>query len=245
LEGFCIFLKIAIFLNKKRRYNKKMTTEKDILKALRDGKIQLPPLAIRLLEEEPKLRKMANIGVPDALIEVLWDRRRWKFLVECKANSTPKVFEQALNVAQRAASQARLNPMIILPYLSSENLTRLEQIGVSGLDLCGNGVVNVRDEVLVTRSGQPNRFPRSELIRNVYRGESSLVGRVFLSQPTYRTVGEIVETIREKGGSISFATVSKVLKTLEADLIVGRSEREIKLLQADKLLDAGQLRVVA
>jgi len=107
------------------------------------------------------------------------------------------------------------------------------------LDLCGNGIIVVKGALLVVRTGQPNRFPRSEPIRNVYRGDSSYVGRAFLAKPIYQTVGEIVTTIQDKGGSVSFATVSKVLKTLAADLIVERSEDQIKLIQPEKLL--GQL----
>lgn len=215
-----------------------MVTEERIFQALADGKVGLPPLAISLIERKPQPRVLARDPYrPDALIGVAWGRRRWKFLAELKVNATPQAFEAALAVVQPAATKTQLNPMVVVPYLSSENLTRLQEAGVSGLDLCGNGVVAVPGEVLVVRTGAPNRFPRSEPIRNVYRGDSSLVGRVFLAKPIYRAVGEIVTTIQKRGGSISFATVSKVLKTLQADLIVGRSSDQITLLQAGKLLD--------
>jgi hypothetical protein len=219
------------------RYNRKVITEKDILKALRDGKIQLPPLAVRLVEAEPTKAANRDSRPPDAQIEVLWDRRRWKFLVECKSDSSPKTFQSAVTAAQAFTTTSNRNPLIILPYLSSEAIARLDELGVSGLDLCGNGIVTVSGELLVVRSGQPNRFPRSEPIRNVYRGDSSYVGRAFLGKPIYQAVGEIVSTVQNKGGSISFATVSKVLKTLEADLIVERSKDKIELIQPEKLLE--------
>jgi hypothetical protein len=219
-----------------------MRTEKDVLKALRDGNVALPPLRARLVEPQPKLRALAGDRYqPDAIIELARRSgrpRRWKFLAELKAQSTPQAFDNALRDIQPAAAKTGMNPMIVLPYLSPENLARLEQADVSGLDLCGNGVITVPGELLVVRTGQPNRFPRSEPIRNVYRGDSSLVGRSFLLRPTYGAVGQIVTTIKSSGADISFATVSKVLKTLEADLIVGRSQEQgIQLLQADKLLD--------
>lgn len=215
-----------------------MIVENDIFQALSDGKIGLPPLAVSLLDRKPRLPALIDDpNAPDALVGVSWGQRRWKFLAELKAISTPQAFQNALAAIQPAATKTRLNPMVIVPYLSPDHLGRLEAAGVSGLDLCGNGIVTIPGEVLVARTGQPNRFPRSEPIRNVYRGDSSMAARVFLAKPIYRAVGEIVTTIREKGGHISFATVSKVLKTLEADLIVGRSSDVIKLLQADKLLD--------
>jgi hypothetical protein len=213
-------------------------TEEDIYQAFDDGALSLPPLAIRLLERNPKPRGLRKLSTPpDALIEVSRNRRRWKFLAELKAMSTPKAFENALAVIQPAAANAKLLPMVIMPYLSPENLARLELRGISGIDLCGNGIVNVPNELLVMRTGQPNRYPRSEPIRNIYRGESSLVSRAFLFKPAYNAVGEIVASVSRGGGEISFATVSKALKTLEADLIVGRSSEGIKLLQPDKLLD--------
>lgn len=215
-----------------------MITEGKILDSIATGAVRLPPLSVSLIEREPRLRALAHDRiVPDALVGVSWDRRRWKFLAELKANSTPQAFEGALAAVRPAASKTRLNPMVVLPYLSPENLTRLEEVAVSGLDLCGNGIITVPGEVLVVRTGQPNRFPRSEPIRNVYRGDSSIAGRVFLAKPIYRTVREIVITIGEKGRNVSFPTVSKVLKTLQADLIVGRSSDKITLLQPGKLLD--------
>ncbi|MGA2230384.1 MAG: hypothetical protein ABSH22_05750 [Tepidisphaeraceae bacterium] len=215
-----------------------MISEEAIVKAMEQQRIQLPPLTVRLVERQPRLRMLAGEAYqPDALVEVAWRRRRWKFLGEIKAYAAALAFENAVGAAQAAAQKARLHPMIVLPYLSPENLARLEARGVSGLDLCGNGIVTVSGEVLVLRTGQPNRFPRSEPIRNVYRGDSSLVGRAFLARPRYDAVGEIVEFIKARSGRISFSTVSKVVKTLEADLIVDRSEGQIRLLQADKLLE--------
>jgi hypothetical protein len=113
----------------------------------------------------------------------------------------------------------------------------LERLQVSGIDLCGNGILIVPGELLVVRTGNPNRFPQSAPIRNVYRGDSSLVARVFLARPIYRAVGDIAATIRELSGNVSLATVSKVVKVLEGDLIVGRKEGDIRLLQPEKLLD--------
>jgi hypothetical protein len=215
-----------------------MLAEKDIFKALKNGKVALPPLIVSLIEHEPKLRAFANDSYrPDALVVVANGRRRWKFLAELKAVATAKAFENACAAIKPASAKVKLNPMIVLPYLSPENLAELESTGVSGIDLCGNGIIAVPGELLVLRTGQPNRFPRTEPIRNVYRGDSSLVGRVFLSQPIYNAVGEIVSAVKRRGSNISFPTVSKVLKTFEADLIIERSRDKTKLLQADKLLD--------
>jgi hypothetical protein len=214
-------------------------TEEDIFRALSDGEFMLPPLKVRLIEKKPKLRALGNSTYrPDALVEISRNRRRWKFLAELIAVSKPQAFNNAIAAIVSAAKKAKLPPMIVMPYLSPEHLSELESQGISGLDLCGNGVVTIDDELLVVRTGQPNRYRSSEPIRNVYRGDSSLVARVFLARPEFRSVGEIEKAIRELGATVTLSTVSKVTKALEGDLIVSREQGSIRLLQPDKLLEA-------
>jgi hypothetical protein len=113
----------------------------------------------------------------------------------------------------------------------------------SGNDLCGNGVVTVPDEVLVYRTGQPNRFRWEAEIKNVFRGTSSLVPRVFLVKGDYASVQEARGEILERGGNLVLGTVSKVCKTLDALLLIkrwrekGSAAQELRLIQPDKLLD--------
>jgi hypothetical protein len=127
--------------------------------------------------------------------------------------------------------------MILVPYLSEEQLRNLEQAKVSGLDLNGNGVVIIPNQLLIFRTGQANRHPDSFPIRNIYRGRASLVARAFLLRRRYPSVSDVLREIESRGGSLAISTVSKVLKRLEEDLIVAREGGELRLLQADKLLD--------
>jgi hypothetical protein len=134
-----------------------MPSEEDMFRALVDGKFQLPPLTIRFIERDPKLKPLNGDKYrPDALVEVSQGNRKWTFLVELKAASTAQGFEYALNAIRPAAAKAGLQPMVLLPFLSPSNLVRLEGEGVSGIDLCGNGIVTVPDEMLVVRSGELN-----------------------------------------------------------------------------------------
>ena len=183
------------------------------------------------------------------------------FAVEHKTIPTPAMVRSAVQQVRRLSRPPLLWPMVLFPYLSEERLEELEREGVSGLDLCGNGVVIVPGEWLVRRTGKPNLYPQSFPIKNVFRGTSSLVARVFLRRPTYGGVGEIQEEIERLGGTVTLSTVSKVLARLEEELIVGRLSREsrgnwvksgpvaiegegarvhpsgeIRLLQAEKLL---------
>jgi hypothetical protein len=133
--------------------------------------------------------------------------------------------------------------MIVLPYLKEENLRNLEKRGISGIDMCGNGVV-ISGSFRVFRSGQPNRFRTSAAIKNVYARNSSMVARAFLCKPSYPTVQAICTEINKRNPLVksygrkemSLSTVSKCLKTLVEDLAVNRAD-SIDLLQARKLLD--------
>jgi hypothetical protein len=130
-----------------------------------------------------------------------------------------------------------------VPYLPDARLAELEAAGVSGIDLCGNGVVVVPGELLVYRTGRPNRFRSEAEIKNVFRGNSSLVARAFLLVPEYASVQEARREVERRGGNVVLATVSKVCKSLESLLVIerqrekGTAARQLRLLQPDKLLD--------
>lgn len=207
---------------------------------LRSGKVALPPVSFRVLNDTPET---ANIGF-DALVEASWRGIKAKFVVECKSLSTPKAFRNGLNLLKTETLPKGYCPFLFLPFLGVQQLQELEQEQISGIDLCGNGVVIVPGKFAVFRSGGKNRFSSSAPIKNIYRRNSSMVGRVFLSCPAYQTVQDICREInrrnvlvdRWKKRPMSLSTVSKSLKTLEDDLIIDRKEM-IRLLQPDKLLE--------
>jgi hypothetical protein len=126
--------------------------------------------------------------------------------------------------------------MVIVPYLSPRALDRLNEEKVSGLDLSGNELVIVPGEWFVRSTGAKNRFPAGASIKNVYRGASSLVARVFFARPEFSSVQGVLGEIRSRGGRTTLPTVSKALRGLEEDLVVGR-EANIQLLQPDRMLD--------
>jgi hypothetical protein len=218
-----------------------MPTEKEILKLIERGDISLPPLSFRLIEVQPRMRD--NFSA-DALIEVTWRDFRTRFIVELKSISTPKAFQSALNNLKILISEENLGLMLIMPYLNDGQLQELEREGVSGIDLCGNGIVVVPGKFAVYRTGGRNRFPSSAPIKNIYRKNSSMVGRVFLARTGYNSVQDVWEEVnkldllanRWDKKSMSISTVSKSLKALYEDLIIERNDF-IRLLQPDKLLE--------
>ena len=218
-----------------------MPTEKEMLGQLRRGRIVLPPLSFRFLKGGSEAG--GNRGL-DALVEASWQGGKAKFAVECKSLSTPKAFQDAVNMLKSSSLPKGYRPMILMPFLSGRQLKELEQEGISGIDLCGNGVVVVPAVFSVFRSGEKNRFPSSAPIKNIYRKNTSMVARVFLIRSDFETVQDISSEINRRNVLVnrwdkkpmSLSTVSKSLKTLEEDLIVERKDG-IRLLQPEKLLE--------
>jgi hypothetical protein len=189
----------------------------------------LSPEAFNLLPGQRRLR-------PDFVLTAEWEGKERSFIVEYKRSSTPRALEAAIQQARRYAEASTYLPMVIVPYLSPGALDRISEERVSGIDLSGNGLIIVPGEWYVRSTGEKNRFPSSAPIKNVYRGASSLVARVFFARSMFSSVQEISNEIKRRGGKTTLSTVSKALKGLEEDLVVGRGET-IRLLQPGRLLD--------
>src|SRR5438105_860269 len=128
---------------------RKTTTEKEIRELLARGEVALPPLVVERVIQFPALDTTADT---DTFVEFRWGDRTFPFVAECKRLFTPKAIADAAESVRRVARAAKVNPLVVVPYLAEEQLARLEQIGVSGLDLCGNGVLTIPGELLVLRT---------------------------------------------------------------------------------------------
>ncbi len=218
---------------------RKPPTQKEVLDRIKNGSLRLSPLSLRLEKEPTGVR---DRGV-DAIVDLEWEGQSAKCAVEIKTISTPRAIRDAASQIKEAAAQLNLVPLIIVPFLSDEELQELERKQISGIDLCGNGIVVVPGRLTVYRTGAPNNFRRSAAIVNIYRRNTSVVGRVFLARPSYQSVNEIRNEIEKRSVfdswwiPIRLSTVSKALKSLEQDLIVVREDNLIRLLQAEKLLE--------
>ena len=158
------------------------------------------------------------------------------FVVEAKSRSTPQTVQAAVASA-KAAAKENDRPMIYVPYLSHERLEELEQRQVSGIDLCGNGVVIVPGRLYVARSGQPNRYPDRRALSNPYRGRSAIVARMLLTQPRWDSLNKLTKAIQEKGAMLSLGQASKAVQAMHEDLIVSKDAGSIVLREPLRLLD--------
>ena len=193
-----------------------------------------PPLQIRLGPRDSLLQKNDEL---DAILVVTAEEQTFEFAAEFKSRNTPRIFEEALNVIQKAPQRRQMLPMLVVPYLRENQLDELQQRKLSGIDLSGNGVLTVPGKLLVYRTGSPNKFPDSAPTKYAYRGATSLVAREFLCQAAFQSLADIEKDISIRGGSVVLSTISKALKRLESDLIVDRTSTGLRLRQPDKRLE--------
>ena len=222
--------------------NQEIKTESEMLDQLKASPISLSPVTLTTREISARLGDTQY----DAIVDGTWDDDGATFAIECRRLGTPKEFAGAVLQIQSWNLPKGTYPMLLLPFLKPEQLDELDRLGISGVDLCGNGVITIPGRLKVYRTGQPNRFKSTATIKNVYRGKTSLVARIFAEQNSFPSVQSLREAIinrdllAEAGLSkpIGLSTVSKALKTLEQDLIVTReNDGTIGLLQRDLLLD--------
>lgn len=222
----------------------KISTEAGLRDVLARGELAFPPLEVLSFEAEVRKESAGRASILDGVLTLRWAERTFKFGVEFKRFGTPKAIEEAVFQAREQCRGWDFLPLVVVPFLSRDRLALLEAEGVSGLDLCGNGVVVVPGELLVYRTGNPNRFPAEGAIKNVYRRNSSIVARAFLLAPRYESVRALLAEIRRRGGEVTIATVSKVCTALDEEIVIERArdeskgrEKQLRLLQPEKLLD--------
>jgi len=214
-----------------------------MLRLLAHGRVVTSPLKLVAVERKPTRKGQRKTPEVDAMIELAWGRKTYRFAVECRGVSTPKEIAAAIETAKQSSRPPRSFPMVFVPYLPQSRFRLLQEQQVSGIDLSGNALIMVPDEILVSRTGAPNNFRRAGVIKNVYRKNSSIIARVFLLKPQYNSITQLMEEIQSRGGTITQATISKVCASLDQNLVIERTKgqlprtRSLRLIQPDKLLE--------
>ncbi|MDD3544658.1 MAG: hypothetical protein PHG96_04780 [Kiritimatiellae bacterium] len=212
-------------------YIKKLT-EYDILERLEPGKELLSPLVVKRRQER------LPGDTADARIDLAFrgGETSYPFVVEVKTQSTPMAVHNAI---AQVRSMVRDNewPLLMVPYLSPERLAELEKEQVSGVDLCGNGIVMVPNRITVMRTGYPNQYPESRPLNNPYRGRSAMVARMLLSRPRWESLKDLLEAIQQAGAKLSLPQASKAVQALREDMMVSKGDGAIVLRDPLRLLD--------
>jgi hypothetical protein len=210
----------------------KKTSETTLLQSLIEGKTVLDCLRIA------SFRQTSRTSPIDAQIELelIADESRFPFDVEAKSDNSPRTLNSAIVQIQKFAGQNN-NPLVIVPYLSSERLQTLEDAQVSGIDLCGNGLIIIPGRLYVRKAGLPNQYPDSRPLNNPYRGRSAMVARMLLERPQWGSLNKLAAAIVGAGTKLSLSQTSKAVQALADDDLVTKFAGEIALREPQKLMD--------
>jgi hypothetical protein len=114
----------------------------------------------------------------------------------------------------------------------------LKDEGISWIDLCGNMRVSVPGKIYIEKSGNRNKFPDTSPIKKIFEGTSSLVSRaLLLKSEGFASQYELMDFINNRNGQITKGTVSRVLKSLENELLIKREKSLIIVLDKKRLLE--------
>lgn len=213
--------------------------ESEIIGQIQSDIDKYAPLTIKSIDREVRLTEGF---FADAIIEFcIADGPCFKAMVEVKTVATPKIVSQAaqqLTTYLRRIDDKTIVPVIIVPYMGTEQARMLQREGISWIDLSGNMVIRVQNQVYLERTGKKNWFPDTSPIKKIFEGTSSLVSRaLLLKKETFRSLYEVVDFINKQGGNITLSTVSKVLRALEEELLVKKTESGIFTMNRGKLLE--------
>jgi len=213
-------------------------TEEEIVKRLWESAEQYKPFIFMGFDEKFLLAKGLRA---DAIVKVSTENGpSFKALVEIAAVANPKtIFQKCgrLRDDLNRINEPDLVPVIVAPYIGKRQAKILSDEGISWIDLSGNMSIKIPNQLYIERTGKRNRFPDTAPIKKVFQGTSSLVSRALLLKPKgFLSLYEVVNFINSRNASITKATVSKVLKSLEEELLIDKTRTRISVIDTQKLL---------
>ncbi|PYV70884.1 MAG: hypothetical protein DMG97_17875 [Acidobacteria bacterium] len=229
--------------------NPAIQTEQVIVESLRNQipVRDLPGVSINDVQEQPKQPF-------DVSFELRSGRNRIQVLGEVKRAFSPRLLEEIAPWIQRLKSlRPDVAVAVIAPFLSSQAQAFCAQNEIDFIDLAGNLSINVPGKFTLKRSGMKSResTPSSENQRtlNVFSGRSSRILRVLLEKPKTWSITELarelatesarfrqITSVEQVTFEISLGSVSKVIASLEEQLLVRRRAGDVVVPEPSRLL---------
>jgi len=221
-------------------------TESEILVALKTNEPLkgLPNVRIENLVPLPD----ATGAKFDAKFDLRFGETKVEVYAEIKNSCTPKQVEQIAPWLSRfKATQKDAAFALVCPALSPQSQTLCLERNVDFIDLAGNVYINVPGKLLLQRVGmEPQRETGPSFYRNPFSGKSSRVLRVLLEDAKKPwTLSGITEELAAQTRSspcagvsfeVSSSLVSRVLRSLEEELLIMRRNGTILVPEPGRLL---------
>lgn len=164
-----------------------------------------------------------------------WKKLELQFNCILRPRSTPQQIAIAIQSAKENIGQ--YHPLVIVPYLSERSLESLEHNEVSGVDLCGNGLIQLPGTLFIRMCGRPNLFPERSPVKNPYRGIASIVTRALLHKSHWNSLGELHNQISKGQIPASLSMCCKVLQVLVADGRIAKHGGSYDIVDRSAILD--------
>ncbi|MCX6925286.1 MAG: MarR family transcriptional regulator [Verrucomicrobia bacterium] len=202
--------------------NKTITTETQLREAAKEALEQDGVLRWRWKAFEPRPQREI-----DALLELVLDRRRLVFEVDFKLTPSSRTIERLSN---RGGQRPKL---LVAPSLSEVLVQHCRTHGVSCLDLNGQQWIRAEGLVVDRRTSERRRFRPAQLPPDPFQPKSSRLLRALIAHPERRWSQK---ELRERTG-LSPGLVSRLVRHLDNEGLLGKAERTLWLKQPDALLD--------
>jgi hypothetical protein len=220
-------------------------TESEILVALKTNEPLkgLPNVRIQNFVSQPG----ATGAKFDAKFDLRFGETKVEVYAEIKNACTPKQVEQIAPWLSRfKATQKGTAFALVCPALSPQSQELCLERNVDFIDLAGNVYINVPGKLLLQRVGmEPQKEKGPSFYRNPFSGKSSRILRVLLQNPKAWTLTEITEELAAESRraefpgisfQVSFSLASRVLRSLEEELLVVRRNGTILVPDPGRLL---------
>jgi DNA-binding transcriptional ArsR family regulator len=216
-------------------------TESEILLALKNNEPfkGLSNICLANLVAQPEAKQ----GRFDAKFDLQFGGTKVEVYAEVKSACTPKQVGQiAPWLSQMKAMKKGTAFALVCPALSPRSQKLCFERNVDFIDLAGNVFINIPGKLLLERVGmEPREQTSPSYYRNPFSGKSSRILRVLLQKPRAWTLSEIAEELAKEtrraecagvSFEVSFSQASRVLRSLEEELLVRRRPTLFDLDQA-------------
>ena len=198
------------------------------------------PLKIELTARDVAMDEHTKNLQADGILKISYADKTWEMIIESKTRTALSIVEKGLDFLSKVKDYKNYGssiPTLYVPYLSERIVEKLKEKSISGIDMNGNYYI-ISTELIAIRLDRKNEFKEQTTIKDIYSRNSSIVARLLLKEKqVINSLSFILNKLIEKGFELSPGTVSKVLKSLEEDLMITRNEDIIKVLQPEMLLN--------
>ncbi len=216
----------------KQYFKVKQIPEKDLLKRAKNSIMSVLSDITFLELKGAKTNISINNNEVDFLLSALVSGKPVKFMIEVKAQGEPRLVRVSIaQLKEYLKGCENSYGILVAPYLSDASRQICREAGIGCIDLAGNALLSFKN-VFIDRSGRPNPFAATRLLKSVFSPKSSRILRALLSEPSKRWYVE--DLSREVG--ISMGLTSRVKQALLSEEWIKEENKSFCLVKPEEAL---------